>query len=79
MVTEDIFEYIMHGVRAVGATINYSMAEYQGDCVNIMMEGCKVGTAKSFAELRRKYPESRLYMIVTEILTAEGLALSNEV
>ena len=79
VVTEDIFEYIVRGIRAVGATINYSMAEYRGDCVNIMMEGCKIGTAKSFSDLRRKYPESRLYMIVTEILTAEGFNSSNTV
>lgn len=79
VVTGDAFEYIVQGVRQAGGAIQYSLGDYRGDCVNVIMEGCKIGTAKSFSEMRRKYPASRLYMIVTEILTDHGFNSANTV
>ena len=73
VLTEDLFEYIVQGIRGAGANINYSIDEYAGDCVNIIMEGSTVNTAKSFANLRQKYSQSRMYVIATDILTAGGL------
>ena len=67
--TEDAFEYLRQGVRAVGGMIRYSIDEYLGDAINIIMEGALVTTAKSFASMRQAYPASRLFMIPTEILT----------
>jgi hypothetical protein len=69
VVTEDAFEYILQGVKGIGAPIRYSIDEYLGDAINIIMEGALVTTATSFAGLRQTYPRSRLYMIPTEILT----------
>ncbi len=69
VVTEDAFEYILQGAKGIGAPIRYSIDEYLGDAINIIMEGALVTTAKSFASLRQAYPASRLYMIPTEILT----------
>ena len=79
VVTEDVFEYVVHGVRSVGGAINYSINVYGDDCVNILMEGCETDTAAVFADFRRKYPASRLYMIVTEILTPTGFNSANTV
>lgn len=77
VVTEDAFEYVMHGVRGIGASINYSIDDYRSDGINILMEGFPVKTADSFASLRKKYPQSRLYLIATEILTPNGFNSAN--
>ena len=79
VVTEDVFEYVVQGFKKVGQAINYSVNNYHGDAINILMEGCKIGTAKTFAQMRLRYPNSRLYMIATEILTDKGFNSANTV
>jgi hypothetical protein len=77
VVPEDIFEYVLHGVRQAGAPIHYSIDDYRGDAINILMEGSSLESAKSFANLRGKYPNSKLYVIATEILTPGGFNSAN--
>ena len=79
VVTEDAFEYVLHGLRTIGAPITYSMNVFRGDAINIIMEGCDTNTARGLADLRRRYSESRFYMITTEILTPGGFNSANTV
>ena len=69
VVTEDIFEYIVQGVRGAGGSIHYSVGDYLVDAINIVMEGALITSAQSFASMRLSHPASRLYLIPTEILT----------
>lgn len=77
VVTEDIFEYIVQGVRGAGGLIHYSMGDYLVDAVNIVMEGALITSAQSFASMRQSHPASRLYLIPTEILTDSGFNSAN--
>jgi hypothetical protein len=44
-----------------------------------MMEGCSAETGASMAALRQQFPDSRLYLIATEILTRDGFNSANTV
>lgn len=74
---EDVFEYVAEGIRCAGGAISYSIDEYRGDSVNLIVEGSTVLAARSFADFRKKYPLSRLYVIATETFTADGMVLAN--
>lgn len=77
--TEDIFEYISQGFRNIGVRVNYSTHEYRGDAVNLIMEGCNADSGASIAALRERFPDSRLYLIATEILTQDGFNSANTI
>ncbi len=77
--TEDTMEYVRAGLESTGLRVRYSCGEYLLDGVNIVME-CHHRGMNMYEELskaRRRYPQSRLYVIATEMLTQDGFNSAN--
>jgi hypothetical protein len=79
LATEDAFEYLVAGVRSVGGRISYSIDEYAAEGANLIMERHTVEQAKTLVGLRQRYPRSKLFVIVTEILTEAVFNSANTV
>ncbi len=77
--TEDTMEYLREGLESTGLTVRYSRADYLKDGVNIVMECHQRGQTlyEQIAKARRQYPQSRLYVIVTEMMTPNGFNSAN--
>lgn len=77
--TEDTLEYVREGLESTGLSVRYSRGEYLTDGVNIVMECHHRGQNlyEQISTARQRYPQSRLYVIVTEMLTPDGFNSAN--
>lgn len=75
--TEDLLEYVREGLTSAGLTVGYSQSEYLSHGVNILLEHPFGSVYDQLYVLRKLLPNSKLYMIVTELLTPSGFNSSN--
>jgi hypothetical protein len=74
---QDQLEYVVDGLRSVNCRAGYSDLRYGVDAINIVLEGSYGTFSEQVADARRHNPNSRLFMIVTEVLSDEGFNSAN--
>lgn len=75
--TEDLLEYLREGLASTGLKVGYSREEYLCRGINILLENPFENVYDQLFGIRKAYPQSRLYMVVTELLTPTGFNSSN--
>lgn len=74
---EDLLEYVREGLTSSGLKVGYSQAEYLTHGINILIEHPFGAVYEQLDLLRRSLPHSKLFLIVTELLTSSGFNSSN--
>lgn len=74
---EDLLEYVREGLTSAGLKVGYSQAEYLTHGINILIEHRFGAVYEQLYILRRSLPHSKLFLIVTELLTPSGFNSSN--
>lgn len=74
---EDLLEYVREGLISTGLKVGYSQAEYLTHGINILLEHPFGSVYDQLYLLRKSLPHSKLYLIVTELLTPSGFNSSN--
>ena len=74
---QDQLEYVINGLRSVHCKASFSDSRYMVDAVNIILEGSYGDFNEQLAKAKQKNPGSKLFMIVTEVLTGEGFNSAN--
>lgn len=79
---QDILEYIYDGLNHINHQTNYDI-RYLSFGINIIMENSIDGFYENIVENRKKYPNSRVYLIVTEpiidnIFNSSGEIIANQ-
>jgi hypothetical protein len=75
--TEDVLEYVREGLTSTGLKVGYSQAEYLTHGTNLLLECPSGNMYNQLFALRLRCSHSKLYMIVTELLTSSGFNSSN--
>ena len=75
--TEDLLEYVREGLTSAGLTVGYSQTEYLTHGINILLEHPFGAVYDQLYVMRKLLPHSKLFMIVTELLTPSGFNSSN--
>lgn len=75
--TEDLLEYVREGLTSAGLKVGYSQTEYLTHGINILIEHPFGAVYDQLYVMRKLLPHSKLYMIVTELLTPSGFNSSN--
>jgi hypothetical protein len=70
---EDICEYIFRGLQSVGTGILYSTELFRNGGINLVMEGELHPSSDGMIYVKKRYPGTRIFLIVTEALAADGV------
>lgn len=74
---EDLLEYVREGLSSTGLQVGYSQSDYLTQGTNILIENPSGSMYDQLFATRLMYPHSKLYMVVTELLTPSGFNSSN--
>ncbi|MDO9117771.1 MAG: hypothetical protein Q7U39_07435 [Nitrospira sp.] len=75
--TEDLLEYVREGLTSAGLKVGYSQTDYLTHGINILVEHPFGAVYDQLYVMRKLLPHSKLFMIVTELLTPSGFNSSN--
>lgn len=75
--TEDLLEYVREGLASTGLNVGYSKTAYVTDGINILLEHPFGSIYDQLFVMRKISPHSKLYIVVTELLTPAGFNSSN--
>lgn len=75
--TEDLLEYVREGLTSTGLKVGYSQSEYLTHGINILVEHPFGSVYDQLYVMRYMFPHSKLFMVVTELLTLTGFNSSN--
>jgi hypothetical protein len=70
---QDTFEYVLQGLRNVGADIHYSLDYLTSDGINLLMENDVSSFSDEIILLKKRNPKTKIYLMVTEILGSDGI------
>jgi hypothetical protein len=73
LVGEATLEYLVEGLGGVGAPISYAIDEYRGEGVNLVLEGATIPAARALSGFRKKYPQSRMFLVVIDAFVPDGM------